>query len=351
VRYYSLTLVNQSTGKVWVPTATGDGFAQGGTGPTFSSLSPNGRTNPGALQIEFDIPVYSYDAFEGNAMITVHGVGLKMLSQSADLNGATFTLAGGMQPGLPLATAAFQDKQSGILLQGTVFQAFGNWQGTDQSLHLVCNPGAANQNDQNINFNWAAGTPLANAINQALTAAFSPGYKIDTSAVTPNLVLSNAEHGHYTSLANFASVVKDLSLKIGNSLFGPNSNYPGVLITIQGNTIVAQDGSKPPAAKAIKFQDLVGQPTWISAATVNFKTVLRADLAVGSRITFPTVVQPPFALTTTAAAVPNAPSSSKSAFQGTFTIQNLHHFASFRQPDGDSWATSIDAVTSFAPPT
>jgi len=41
----------------------------------------------GARQLEFDVPVYPYHAFEGNSMITVHGVGLKMLGQAANPNG------------------------------------------------------------------------------------------------------------------------------------------------------------------------------------------------------------------------------------------------------------------------
>ena len=347
MRYYNLIISDPNSGKVWQPTAAGDGFTQGSTGSTFSSLGSNGQTIPGALNVEFDIPVYPYHAFQGNSMITVWGVGLGMLSQAANLNGANITLAGGMQPGLPLATAAAQDKQTGILIQGTVFQAYGNWQGVNQTLHLVCNPGAANQNDQNINWNWPAGTPLASAINQALQGAFGSSYKIDTSAISPNLILANSEQGQYTSLANFSSMIADMSLKIGTPIFGPNSNYQGVSITIRGGTIVAYDDTKPAAVKAIKFQDMIGQPTWIDAATVNFKVMMRADIAVGSRISFPTGVYPPYVLTSEAAAVPNAPSRSKSAFQGTFTVREIHHFANFRQSDADSWATAISAVTSF----
>jgi hypothetical protein len=337
-----------SSGKIWQPTLTGDGFTLGSTGSTFSSLGANGKTIPGALQIEFVIPVYPYHAFQGNSLITIRGVGLGMIGGTANLNGQNFTLAGGMQPGLPLATSAFQDDQSGILLQGVVFQAFGNWQLTDQSIHLVCNPGASNQNDQNINWNWMAGTSLASAINQALTPAF-PAYKIDTSAVSPNLVLSNTEQGQYTSLANFANMVNQMSLKLGIPQFG--QNYQGIWITVQGNKIIALDGTNNPAIKTLRFQDFVGQVTWQDAATVNFKMMMRADIKVGDQIKFPTGIQSPYALTSQNAAVPNSPASSKLSFSGTFMVSEVHHFASFRQADADSWATAISAVTSLTVPT
>lgn len=346
MRYYNLILTNPSTSKIWQPTASGDGFTQGSTGSTFSSLDASGKTNLGALQIEWDIPVYPYHAFQGNSLITIRGVGLGMIGQASNLNGANLTLAGGMRPGLPLATAAFQDNQSGILLQGTVFQAYGNWQGSDQALHLVCNPGASNQDDQNITWNWPTGTSVASAIKQSLSAAFGPAYTIDVSGVTGNLVLTNNEYGQYSSLKNFATTVNQMSQKLGIPLYG--NNYQGVWITVQGTTIYATDGSAAPAVKALKFQDFIGQPTWIDAATVNFKMMMRADLTVGSRVSFPTGITPPYALTSQTAAVPNSPASSKLAFSGIFTISEAHQFGNSRQPTGDAWASAYSAVVDLS---
>jgi hypothetical protein len=327
-----------------MPTPAGDGFTLGNGPSTFTSFV-NGRTILGALNIEFDIPVYSFDAFQGNAMITVHGVGLGMLSQSANLAGANITLYGGMKPGLPLATAAAG--QAGIIIQGTVFQSYGNWQGTNQTLHLVCNPGAASQNNQDISWQWTAGTTLQSALQQTLSQAFAKYGLTPNVNVGANLILGNTETGHYTSLTTFASAVADISQKVGIPIYGPQ--YPGVQITITGKTINAFDGTSPPAIKQIQFQDMIGQPGWIGSATVNFKTVMRSDIAVGDWIKLPAGIVSPYALTTQAAAVPNAPASSKTAFQGTFMIRDVHHWANFRQPDADSWATSFDAVTAFTP--
>jgi hypothetical protein len=48
--------------------------------------------------------------------------------------------------------------------------------------------------------------------------------------------------------------------------------------------------------------------------------------------------------------VPGGLAGNKSIFQGTFIVKELHHFANFRQPDADAWATAMiaNAAPSFA---
>lgn len=120
MRYYSLTLSDAKTGQVFKPTATGNGFIKTAGGSTFTSFV-NGRTIPGALNIEFDLPTAPQHIAQGMGYVKVWGVGLGMINQAADLNGANISLAAGMKPGLPLATAAAP--QAGLLVQGTVYQA------------------------------------------------------------------------------------------------------------------------------------------------------------------------------------------------------------------------------------
>jgi hypothetical protein len=116
-----------------------------------------------------------------------------------------------------------------------------------------------------------------------------------------------------------------------------------VLITASGSTVYAYGGTVPLSTINLAFQDLIGQPTWMTASTVSFKTVLRSDITVGKLVKFPPGIQAPYALTSDAAPTPNAPVSSKTAFQGTFSVSEVHHFANFRQHDGASWATAFTA--------
>lgn len=341
MRYYDLTLTNAS-GQVYQPSANGLGFALGNSGSTFTSFV-NGQTDMGALNLEFDCPIYAYHQSQGKQWIRIWGIGLPMIGQAFNLNGANFSLSAGMKPGLPLATAAAP--QAGILLQGMVFQAFGNWEGVNQTLELVVNPSASDIS--NISWNWPANTPMGGAISTTLAQAF-PTYTA-TVSVGAELVLPNTDPGIYTSLPAFASYLNQISLKVGQVAYG--KPYPGVQITVAGNTIAVFDGKGLTAAKVVPlaFQDLIGQPTWISATQISFKTVLRSDIAVGMEVTLPRGIAAPYALTSVAAATPNAPVSSRTAFQGTFVVTEVHHFANFRQPDAESWNTSFVGVSTGVP--
>jgi hypothetical protein len=334
MRFYNLVISDPNSGQVWKPTSTGNGFTKSAGGSTFTSYV-GGKTLPGALNIEFDFPVYTFDAFQGGQYIRIWGVGLGMIGQAANLNGANFSLSAGMKKGLPLANPA----QSGLILQGTVFQAFGNWQGVNQTIDLICNPGAAGIG-QNISWNWPAGSPLKSAIAATLTQAF-PTFQQNIN-ISSNLTLNNTQPGHYTTLSQFATYLLGITQTIGRQALG--SSYPGVQISILGNTIYVYDGTVPKNTVNLAFQDLIGQPTWLAPTEISFKTVLRADIGVGSLVKLPPGIQSPYALTSQAAAVPNAPASSKTVFQGNFFIRQMHHWGNFRQPDADSWSTAFVAV-------
>lgn len=346
MRYYDLSLTLNGA----LLALTANGFAASTTGlPTFSSRigNPNGNgtiNNPAALGLELDMPVAPYATPQGLQSIRLWGIGIRQIAQSSQLAGAAFTLSAGMKPGLPLATAAAP--YAGVIAQGQVFQAFGNWQGTEQTLDLVVQP-AALEPSNGIAFSWLPGQTLQAAIFASLAAAF-PGYIVSIN-ILPSLVQSQSSASvpaAYTSLSEFADMIYQQSLAIGTQITG-NDHYPGVSISISGGVINVYDNNGPASQPtiALAFQDLIGQPTWIDANTVNFKTVLRSDIQLGTQIMFPTGIASPYALTTASAAVPGAPSRSASIFKGTFLVQEVHHFANFRQADADSWVTAFSAVS------
>lgn len=337
MRYYSITITDPGSGQVYQPDPNGGGFLKGKAGPTFTSYA-NGQNIPGALNIELDMPVVAFDAPQGNGMVRIWGVGLQMIGQASDLNGAKITVSAGMQKGLPLANPA----QAGIIVQGAVYQAFGNWQGINQTLDLVIQ--ASDLTPENgIVFKWESGTTLESALSTTLKQAF-PGYKTPDIKVGSDLQPPNdgTQDGTYRSLGQFCSYLLGITQKSGQAVYG--DQYPGAQLTIVGNTIKVFDGTQQQTPVKLAFQDLIGQPTWINPGTVNFKTVLRSDIAVGTAIQFPQGIVAPFALTSAAAAAPNAPSRNKTVFQGAFSVVEVHHFANFRQPDADSWNTTFSAV-------
>jgi hypothetical protein len=93
---------------------------------------------------------------------------------------------------------------------------------------------------------------------------------------------------------------------------------------------------------------LAGQPTWIGSNTIIFPAVLRGDIDIADEVTFPSGTLLPYALTSPNAAYPNTPAASNVSFQGTFTIKEIHHYGSFKQPDARAWNTAFVAV--YNPP-
>ena len=337
----------------------GVGF-QRGTGPTFSSLyrdSFSGRmqTDPGALHIEFDIPVTQLAQPQGAFLIKIYGVGLGMISQAANLSGMRFQLKAGMAPGLPLANPA----QAGVIAEGNVFQAYGNWEGVNQTLNLIVNPGPPGTTDsifnRKVSFFWPAGTSLYDAINAALQAAL-PEFKTEIY-IDPRILLPNDEAGYYATPSQWASYLLGVTQPLGAQILG--FDYPGVKMTVTGDTIYVFDGTNSINGRSavtvpINFEDLIGQPTWLLGTQVSFKTVLRADIGVGNHIRFPQGVAAPYAILSPTAGAANTtpsvplPAKSKSIFQGEFVINEVHHFGSYREPDADAWTTAF--VASPAPP-
>ena len=336
MRYYDLKIFDGITGHVWSVSDSGN-FALSTARTSFSSLRTDGGNNPSALNLEMDAPVVPFHTPQGKCSVRVWGVPLLALSHAANLNGALFELRGGMSAGLPLANPA----QAGLIVTGQIFQAFGNWQGVNQTLDLVMFPAAASE-QLDIAFQWNAGEPLSTALRATFAQAF-PGFSASV-AVSENLTTRTPERGHWTTLAQFAKYVNRVTRVIGQKSLG--ANYGGVYITVQGTTVQAFDsvGVVRPVVTQLAFQDFIGQPTWIGPTTINYKNVMRADIAVGSFVRFPAGIVSPYALTTAAAAYPNAPARSKIVFDGKFQVVEVHHFGNFRQADPDSWVTTFNAV-------
>jgi hypothetical protein len=351
VRYYDLTLTNPNG---QIVALSQNGFAPSSTGlPTFSSRipNPNGNgdiNNPAALNLELDMPIAPYAVPQGLQSIRLWGIGLQQIAQSANFNANpatsasaySFVLQAGMKPGLPLASDAAA--YSGIIARGSIYQAFGNWQGVNQTLDFVVQP-ADLYPDGGIQFSWLPGQALSVAIYVALNLAF-PGYTVNVQGIENDLaqsVSSASVAGHYSSLGDFADMISQQSKAAGPA---NRPYYPGISVVIRDKTLYAYDLQVPGLTKKLNFQDLIGQPTWLNINSISFKTAIRADVQVGDMVQLPTALATPYVGTTAAAAVPGAPIRSDSVFKGAFLVQEVHHYANFRQPDADSWSTAFVAV-------
>ncbi|WP_232515881.1 hypothetical protein [Burkholderia multivorans] len=311
------------------------GFSAGSSLPIRRWTShPNGVFDPGALNIEFDIPVAAYGSPDGLASILIEGVPLGDLLQAQQFAGMYLVMKGGMQAGLPLANP----KQAGPIVGGQIFQSFGNWEGTEMTLDLVLNPAEYTLDEPgNIVLNWTAGMTLAQALRQTLSIAY-PALPI-TINISDQLV--NA-----SDVVHVSSTLEELAQFIiqytKGSYFG--ASYAGVQITIRSGQIVVYDSTYKPNTVQLAFTDFVGQPTWIAPNEMQVKLVMRADIQLNTELLMPQGMQdtPGIVLTSSA----SMPSSQKyrSAFQGKFFVKSLRHIGNFRALDGASWVTIANCV-------
>ena len=323
MRYYDISLIKQ------------------GSSQPFRRWSSNynGKFDPGALDVEFDMPVAPYGTPLGGQAITIYGVPLADLSQAYNFEGTDIVVNGGMQAGLPLANP----KQAGMLLRGQVFQGFGTWQGTDMRLDLIVYPSQyTSDNPGNFVLNWLAGRPLAEALKTTLSIVY-PGVPVDIN-VGSNLVFDSDEH-------HFCATLEELSQHVGD--LTQQAFRQRVEIAFQAGKIIIFDSTYKAKPVQLNFTDLIGQPVWLKRNIVQIKTVMRADLEIGSALKMPTgyLNAPGFAQTSLSAALSDGggalPSTGRAAaiFQGDFKVNEIRHIGRFRSSSGEDWATIINCVT------
>ena len=288
----------------------------------YSSLLSNGLTDPSALTVEFDIPVVFFGDPFGNAHIKIWGVSITEIMQASNYNGQLISMQIGMMKGLPLANP----QQAGMVLNGKIYQSYGNWQGTNQSIEFIVQLTGF----ENISSQWMAGTSLAQHIKSTIETTFT-GYTADVSKMT-DLIGTETDTYSYSTLTDFALHMKSLSQSLNK-----DPSYSGINIGLRGNEFFVNDGTTQETPKVIDFKDLIGQPTWIRLNAVQFSTVARSDIGLGDWIKLPQGI---------ATLTKNSYSNLKqtTSFQGVFKVTSCRHVGNSRQADGNSWITVIEAI-------
>lgn len=297
-----------------------------------------GKADLGAQTVEFDVPVFSFDQPIGQASVTIWGPTKAQISQASDFNGAHIDVYAGMQKGLPIASALAG--QAGLILSGQIFQAFGNWQGINQTLNFVVltDAGSTQSKPGNLAFLWKKGEKMGDVIKRTLSIAY-PAFKIRVN-IRDNLVLTQDEAGVYQTLQQFSSWVTGVSQDI------IPTKYPGVSITLKDGTLNVQDDSPDDSKKVIQIamQEMVGQVTWLGPNTVQFNTIMRSDIEGNSKIKLPP--QAAARAVTTSASYSNT--RAKNTFDGEWTVTLIRHIGNSRAPDAQSWISTFQATNQNA---
>jgi hypothetical protein len=90
--------------------------------------------DPSAQQIEFSIDMQTDGTPSDNSTIIIKGVSWDQIKVTNLLINLPIVFYGGMQPGLPLATAQSQHEK--LIIRAIIKRAWGNWEGTEMSIGL-----------------------------------------------------------------------------------------------------------------------------------------------------------------------------------------------------------------------
>lgn len=305
---------------------------------TFSTLDSAGKNNTSALKIDLDVFQTWFHQPAQLGYLRVYGVSYETLKQGANLSNTNISIKVGMSKGLPFANPA----QQGLVINGTIFQAFGNWQGNMVTLDLVIvNQVADITKKPNLSFVWEKGVPLQTAITQTLQNAYgtvnSSGARTPASVygqLSPKLIYTETQPYTYTSLESFSLAMNRLSKQII-----ANDQYMGASITSVNGGFLLDDGTAPATETInVDYQDLVGNLTWLDLYTVQAKLVMRGKIDIGNYVKFPAL--------SPATSTANSFSQLRRnvSFNGVFRINKIRHVGSSRQADANSWVTIIDCT-------
>lgn len=300
---------------------------------------PNNVYDPNALEVEMDIQIAQHHLIRNiGSYVRVYNIPLQDVAQGVSFNGKQVLVYGGMRAGLPLATAVAQE--AGLLAQGVVYNGFGNWQGTVQTLDLYLRP-STGTHEQPIPYvlYWPAKTTLAAALQQCLSTALpSATIKIN---ISPNLINGFDEQHVTGTLQDMAAFVRDASKRIVSK-----ASYAGVSIVMQNNSVVVDDRtnantSQPNSQqnpKVIQFLDLIAQPTWLDVATISVELAMRGDIGVTDWVKMPPTITTQTNSSLTFARQPNA------TFSGVYQVIAQRHVAKSRDTSSDGWMTNLHII-------
>lgn len=345
-RYYNIEISSLTTPAVPATGVIG-GVSQA---LTYTSVT-NGVFNPAALLVEFDFFSYLNAAVATDgATITIHGVGLSNISQAQKFTGRNVKVSAGMSGGLPLEDPT----QKGLILNGQIKQAWANWVGTEMDLNLLVFPSLYPYGQPgNFVLNWIAGKSLQDALTVTLNVAF-PNVGVVFDLSKPYILGRNVISMHNT-LSQLASLIKSTTASPG---------FSGVTVSTPiNNTIIVSDGlnvtgQKQP--KQIKYTDLIGQPTWVGAASMMVTTVMRGDIQVNSIVTMPQGPGGPGQVTLSGVGIDLQsvqPSNVNyaTAFQGQFQVNAIRHIGNSRDTGPTAWVSVFECLplttTTIAPTT
>jgi hypothetical protein len=324
--------------------ATWTSFLTGNGSYTPGLIGANGLTDPGALNIEMDIPVVSEDIPSGQGYLKIWGISLDMVNNASKLNYKNITIYAGFQKGLPLANAQIlaSPVRNGIIFKGSIYQAFGNWQGNEQTIEMFLGPQLSPNTKPGQNTPMILTCPIGANYGSSIRSALElAGITVDSLSISPSLSTAILPAiGSHPTLFDFATAIKSASKATLSFVPG----YDGIkIIRKQPNSVTSlpmvtvTDNTAPPTSApiSINFSDMIGQPVWLDFNTLQLKLMMRSDISIGMQVLLP----PNYAILT---AQSQSQLKNGIAYTGTAYVNAVRYIGNFRQETGDSWITIVD---------
>lgn len=312
-------------------------------GPFDASLTPTY-----ALDLDFDFNLVSYDVVTSGSLVTLYGIPISFLYQAVNFVGANITLSGGFGKGLPLSNPS----NSGILLYGTVYDAYANWEGTSQSLNWVVNAlvcksdipyyqNTLQEAPESINFSVLRGQPIQPAISMAISQAF-PDYELSVNIDNSRLIASENYNITSSSMPSFASNIKQISQQLIK-----DPDYFGVNIALNGRTITVYDNTNPNLQRVIQLEayEIIGQPTWLQYPNISVKVPLRGNIRVSDIIQLPMGTDQANSILNISQQNSFSRARSMTAFNNRFVVISVRHIGGYQKADANNnWVTILEAT-------
>jgi len=236
----------------------------------------------------------------------------------------------------------------------------------------------------NLIHNWQPNELLSNSIRRTLTQAF-PQSTIDISIASVLKNVGAQDSGFYQSLEQFMGFARQTSLSqmsgtkgavgtvsglVGamakgsgdkglqtladalktagaNSTMPGSDKYQGIHAFVKCARIIVTDYTSVYKGPTLKFEELIGQPTWLQSNVITFRTPMRSDI-------YPpvTVILPPdtleFVTPTDEIARGTVKSLNVNFANQPVNLQQVTAVGDSRNPDGGSWSLQCTGTVTNA---
>ena len=324
----------------------------------YSSLDQNGNSNPGALEIRFDIINAVGHLIGKSSHLRIHNVPLEICQLALNYQGMDITIYAGFLSGPTNGFKLARQNQSGVIGFGRVQACIPNYMGTEMVMDFIIVPTYTGGPELDVpvkysstpsrpyNFSWG---PNADFM-EALKVTFNNlGVKV-TGGVDSRVLNSTGRpidkmNSSFYQLCNFINE-KTRSI-VNQPLPLEKQNYDGVeMVFISPDTVFVSDNTGGRGTVELRVDEFIGQPSIMTPYGLQIQSIhpLRSDVLVAGYVQYPKI-------TALVGTLPVAGTQNKplTGSQKKLKVTQVRHIGGFRDSSAQGWATYVTAGSVLDP--